>query len=107
MSSILLRLGLWTLVLVLTLYVVKETYSEAPLAEMIPAAMLTQAIILSALVVIAGLIAKAVEKGKKAVSKTRCKVCGKPVPTGGIYCREHLRTMLDLEDRRTHNTRIR
>ena len=108
MSSTLLRLGLWTMVLLLTLYVVKETYSEAPFAEMLPLEMLQQGLVLAVLVVIAGIVTKAFEKGKKVVSKNRCKVCSKAIPPGAIYCREHLRNVLELEDRRTHSsTRIR
>lgn len=107
MSSTLLRLGLWLLVLVLSLFVVRETFPHAPFAELITDQLIQQALILSVVLVIAGVIFKVLEKGKKVVIKNRCSVCGKAVPAGAIYCREHLRTVLDLEDRRTHNTRIR
>ena len=107
MSSTLLRLGLWTLVLIIGLFVLQTTFADAPLAEMIPDAMLGQALALSVVLVIAGVIAKVLEKGKQVVTKKRCKVCSKPIPPGAIYCREHLRNVLELEDRRTHNTRIR
>ena len=107
MSSTLLRLGLWTMVLVLTLYVIQASYSNQRWVDMIPTAMLQQALVLAVVVVIAGFVVKIFEKGQKAVSKNRCKVCSKPIPPGAIYCREHLRSVLELEDRRTHNTRIR
>jgi uncharacterized membrane protein YGL010W len=107
MSSTLLRLGLWTLVLIMALFVIQATWSESPIAELIPTAMLQQALGVAVLVVIAGVVAKVFERGKKAVVKNRCRVCSKPITTGGIYCREHLRNVLELEDRRTHNTRIR
>ena len=107
MSSTLLRLGLWTLVLIMLLFVIKATYSESSLGELIPAPMLQQALVLSGLLVLAGVIARMFEKGKKAVIKHRCRDCSKPIPPGAIYCREHLRNVLELEDRRTHNTRIR
>lgn len=95
------------MVLVLALYVVQATYAGQPFADLIPTPMLQQALVLAILVVLAGIVAKAVEKGQRAVSKNRCKVCSKPIPAGAIYCREHLRSMLEIEDRRTHNTRIR
>lgn len=107
MSSTLLRLGLWTLVLMLALFVVQATWPSSPVAELITTEMIQQGLALSVVVVIAGVIVKVVEKGKKAVVKNRCRECGKPIPPGGIYCREHLRSVLELEDRRTHNTRIR
>ena len=109
MSATLLRLGLWILVLVLALYVIHESYIEQPLAEMIPMNMLHQALFLSVALVFAGVIARMLEKTKKVVVKNRCRVCQTPVPHGAIFCREHLRGMLEREDRRTHSgtTRIR
>ena len=107
MSSTLLRLGLWLLVLVLAVFVIRETFSHAPGAEYVTDTLIQQALVLSVVIVAAGLVVKVLEKGKKVVIKNRCRTCGKPVPQGAIYCREHLRTVLDLEDRRTHNTRIR
>ena len=107
MSSTLLRLGLWTLVLILALYVIKETYQTSPIAEFVPDAMLYQALILAVVLIIAGIVAKMFDKTKTVVARNRCKVCGKTVASGAIYCREHLRSVLELEDRRTHSTRIR
>ena len=107
MSSTLLRLGLWTLVLIMGLFVLQTVYSESTIAELITISMLQQAMAVAILLIIAGVIAKMVEKGKKVVGKNRCRECGKPIPPGAIYCREHLRGVLEIEDRRTHNTRIR
>ena len=109
MSATLLRLGLWILVLILALFVIHESYSEQPFAEMIPMPMLTQGLILSVVLVLAGVIARMFEKTKKAVIKNRCRVCQTAIPHGAIYCRAHLRGVLEREDRRTHsgNTRIR
>lgn len=106
MSATLLRLGLWVLVLVLALYVIHES-SEQPVAEMIPINMLQNALLLSVALIIGGVVMRMLEKGKEVVSKNRCRVCGTAVPQGAIYCRPHLRGMLEREDRRTHNTKIR
>jgi|SRR5688572_8641058 hypothetical protein len=106
MSATLLRLGLWILVLVLALYVIHES-SEQPVAELIPINMLQNALLLSVALIIGGVVMRMLEKGKDAVSKNRCRVCGTAVPQGAIYCRPHLRGMLEREDRRTHNTKIR
>ena len=109
MSTTILRSGLWLLVLVLALYVIHESYVDQQFVDMIPVTMLQHALLLSGLLVIVGVGMRVLEKGQGVVSKNRCKICRTPIPSGGIYCRAHLRHVLDLEDRRTHsgNTRIR
>jgi hypothetical protein len=107
MSSTLLRLGLWTILAVVALYVLHETYAGTPLAEYFSASMLQKALVIGVLLVIAGIVARMLEKGAKAVGKNRCVVCKTPVPAGAIYCRAHLRNVLQQEDERTHQTRVR
>jgi hypothetical protein len=108
MSSTLLRLGLWLLVILMALFVVRESYAEQQFVEMIPTSMLQHALILSALLVVAGLVVRVFDKGVSSTSKARCRVCKTAIPQGAIYCRQHLRNVLEREDRRTHsNTRIR
>lgn len=104
MSTTLLRLGLWTLILVLVLYVLASSYSTEPWAEMIPMPMLVQAMIVSAVAIVAGLILRIFDKGAKVMVKNRCRVCRTPIPPGAIYCRAHLRTILYEEDDKTHAT---
>jgi hypothetical protein len=108
MATTLLRLGLWTVILVLVLYVLVTTYPEEPWAELIPMSMLQQALTLGIAVVVAGTVARILGKGaSKVVAKNRCRVCRKPIVTGAMYCREHLRSILAEEDEKTHVTRIR
>jgi predicted nucleic acid-binding Zn ribbon protein len=109
MSATILRLGLWILVLVMALYVIHESYEEQPLAEMIPMQMLQHALVLSVVLVGVGLVVRMFEKTTRKVlsPKNRCRVCPTAIAPGAIYCRVHLRGMLEREDRRTHNTRIR
>lgn len=107
MSSTLLRLGLYTVLIVIALYVVAQTYESSPVAEYIPTPMLTKALLVGVILVIAGIIASILEKGAKAVTKNRCAVCKTPIPPGAIYCRAHLRRVLQSEEDRTHMTRIR
>jgi predicted nucleic acid-binding Zn ribbon protein len=111
MSTTLLRLGLWTLILVLVLYVVATTYPNEPWAELIPMAMLQQALVLAVAVIAAGVVARILGKGAKVVgvagAKNRCRVCKTAIPQGAIYCREHLRSILADEDEKTHMTRVR
>lgn len=105
MSATLLRLGLWTLIIVLSLYVIHESFEDSPVAEYIPGQMLQHALAVGGLLLGAGFVLRMFEKGARAVNKNRCRVCRTAIPSGAIYCREHLRTILYEEDDRTHHTR--
>jgi hypothetical protein len=107
MSTTLLRLGLWTLILTLAVYVLAEAYHEAAWAEMIPRPMLAQALAVSVAVTLAGIVMRILGKGADVVRKNRCKVCRTPIPSGALFCREHLRSILHEEDDKTHLTRVR
>jgi hypothetical protein len=107
MANTLLRLGLWTLILVLALYVLASTYQDQAWTDMIPTPMLQQALVLAGLLLVAGTVARVLGKGAAAVSKNRCRVCRTPIPHGAIFCRAHLRTILSDEDDKTHATRVR
>ncbi|MBV9495524.1 MAG: hypothetical protein JOZ54_14845 [Acidobacteria bacterium] len=107
MSSTLLRLGLWILVIVLALYVIHESFEDSPVAELVPLEMLQNALYLGGVVLIAGGVLRLFEKGTRKVVKNRCSVCRTPIPHGALYCRQHLRRILHKEDERTHITRIR
>lgn len=109
MSTTVLRLGLWTLVLSLTLYVIDSTFENSRLAEMITLDLVQNVFLVSIALVAAGLVLRIFEKPASKVirAKNRCKVCNTPIAPGAIYCRPHLRGVLEAEDRRTHNTRTR
>ncbi len=107
MSSTLLRLGLWIVILVLAAYVLHESLEEQPIAEMIPMALLAKALTLGIVLVAAGFVFRLFEKSAKVVAKNRCAVCRTPIVHGAIYCREHLRSVLHSEDERLHQTKIR
>ena len=107
MSSTVLRLGLWIILLVVALYVLQQTYEEAPFVDYFAPAMLQKALALGGLLVVAGIVLRLLEGGAKVVIKNRCIVCKTPIEHGAIYCRQHLRRVLSIEDDRTHRTRIR
>lgn len=107
MASTLLRLGLWTLILVLSLYVIAETYSDQHWVELIPMRMLQQALVVSGIVIVAGIVLRVLGVGAKVVTKNRCRVCKTPIASGAMFCRDHLRTILSEEDDKTHMTRVR
>jgi hypothetical protein len=107
MSSTLLRLGLWIVLLVVVMYVLQQTFEEAPFVDFFAPAMLQKALALGGLLVVAGIVMRFLERGAKVVTRNRCAVCRVPVAHGAIYCREHLRTVLRREEDRTHMTRLR
>ena len=107
MSTTLLRAGLWTIILVLVLYVLATTYSDQPFAELIPTVMLQQALFLGLGLVVAGVVLRVLGVGAKVVTKNRCRVCRTPIVSGALYCRAHLREILSEEDERSHMTRTR
>ena len=107
MSSTLLRLGLWILVVDISLYVIHESFEESPVAEYVPLTLIQHALLIGAALLIIGLVLRMFEKGAKAVVKNRCAICRTPIPKGAIYCREHLRAMLHDDDLQRHKTRIR
>lgn len=104
MSSTLLRLGLWIILLVVALYVLHDTFENAPAADFISSNMLQYALGLGVLLVVAGLVTRVAAKARTKVNRPKCSVCKTPVATGQIYCREHLRRVLYEEDEKFHNT---
>lgn len=107
MSSTLLRLGLWIILIVVALYVLQQTYEGLPLAEYFAAPMLQKALIVGGLLIAGGFATRMLEKGAKVVKKNRCVVCKTPIASGAIYCRTHLRNVLHREEDRSHMTRTR
>jgi hypothetical protein len=108
MSTTVLRLGLWTVILVLVLYVIATSFPDQDFVELIPMPMLQQVLTVGIILVVVGAVMHILGKGANAVTvKNRCRVCRKPVPVGAIYCREHLRSILADEDEKTHATRVR
>jgi hypothetical protein len=102
MSSTLLRVGLWVVLIVIVVYVLQQSFEDTPLAEYVTTPMLQKALVLGILVTIAGIVMRVLERGAKVVTKNRCKTCRTPIPSGAIYCRAHLRNVLHHEEDREH-----
>ena len=105
MSSTLLRVGLWVVLIVIVLYVLQQTFEEGPLAEYVTTPLLQRALALGVFTILGGIAVRFLEKGAKVVTKNRCAVCKTPIPPGAIYCRAHLRNVLHREVDREHGTR--
>ncbi len=109
MSVTILRLGLWILILSLALYVLDTSITNSPFAELVSVGLVQNLMVLGGFLFVLGFVLRLFNKtaGKVLQKTTHCRVCNTVIPNGQIYCRPHLRGMLDREDRKTHNTRIR
>jgi predicted nucleic acid-binding Zn ribbon protein len=108
MSTTLLRLGLWIILLVVGIYVLQQTLEESPLVEFFNESLMAKGLMLGGALLAVGFVSRLFEKTVgKTVVRSHCAVCRTPVPKGAIYCRQHLRSVLEREDDRTHATRIR
>jgi hypothetical protein len=92
---------------VLALYVVSETYPDSMVAQMVPDAILQKALVLGAVLLVAGIVLRMFDKASKVAAKSRCQVCHVVVPKGAIFCRAHLRRVIHEEDDKLHMTRER
>lgn len=109
MSSTVLRGGLWLTILTLIAYIFDSKFEETPLGQLITPTLLQHMFVFSGVLVVLGVVLMLVEKTTHKVSKSRnrCRVCGAQVTQGAIYCREHLRSILEAEDQRTHSGTFR
>ena len=71
MSSTVLRLGLWIILLVVAMYVLQQTFEDAPFVDFFAPAMLQKALVLGGFLVAAGIVLRILERGAKAVIKNQ------------------------------------
>src|SRR5437764_230371 len=69
MSSTLLRVGLWIVLIVIVLYVLQQSFEESPLAEYVTTPMLQKALALGIHAAIAGQLFRVPDRGAKLVPK--------------------------------------
>ena len=109
MSSTILRLGFWILIISLAAFVIDSTFRNSPFSGLISIELTQNVMMLSGALIVLGVVLRIFDKtARKVVSRSnKCRVCGTVVAAGQIYCRPHLRGMLEREDRKTHSTRTR
>jgi hypothetical protein len=105
MSQTLLRFGLWIVLAVLTLYVVRETFPESPFADIAGEQTLQYAGLFGLGLIAGGFVVGLLERAWTTARKNRCIVCGTSIPRGEVYCKGHLRQVLEKE--REHDRRVR
>ena len=104
MSAILTRFGLYTILVVLAVFVARENVDGIPYTHLITDTLLVQVGLAGVVMAVAGVIIGPFERlqAKGARSK-KCVVCKAPVIAGKMYCRTHLREIIDKEDYRRHD----
>lgn len=107
MSIVILRTGLWSLVVILVAYVFTETLPDSPVAELVTGQLLYLLTQIALGVIALGLVVGLVEKfwmGRPG----KCRTCGQKIPSKALYCRRHLNEVLEEEDfrHRTMNTKL-
>lgn len=102
MSAILIRAGLYVILVVLALFVAGQ-YFDLPFQEALTSEFLGQIGIFALGSIALGIVAVIFERSRpRKVGKGKCVVCRRPVLVGDAYCREHLRQMIAEEDDRQH-----
>lgn len=101
----LMRIGLWLILIVLALALLREglldptgdpAIASGPLIE--------KGLILGAGLTVLGAFFRLIQKLFGAPPKSRCRECRRPVPKGDIYCRVHLRNIVFEEEDRKRRT---
>jgi len=106
MADLFLRFGLWIIILVLVVFIGRESLEIQILQDAVEHSLLLLVgkvgIGLVGLGILLRMFGKVTPK-----KKSRCKVCKQPVRPGDIYCRQHLRDVLEAEDLRHRTMNVR
>lgn len=106
MSVTLLRTGLWIVLISFALYVVHESYPDTALGAFTSSDMLMKGAVVGVIAGLAGFIMSFFRKRDPKPARGRCSVCRRPIIKGEIYCREHLRRIIEDEHDKTHGAPI-
>lgn len=103
MSAILTRFGLYTILVVLAVFVLRENVDGIPYGEFLTDTLLVQVGLAGVVLAVVGVILGPFERLRTKTSRKKCVVCRAPVIVGKMYCRTHLREILEKEDYRRHD----
>lgn len=107
MSQTFLRFGLWIVLIVLALYVVRESIAGSSGSEYVTDSILQRAAAVGVLLLVAGGALSILEKSASKVKLKKCAMCRQPVARGEIYCRTHLRQIIEREHELSRRARPR
>jgi hypothetical protein len=102
MSAILTRFGLYTILVVLAIFLLRENVRGIPYADILSDTLLVQIGLAGVVLAVVGVIIGPFER-LRADSRKKCVVCRGPVIVGKLYCRTHLREIIEAEDARRHD----
>lgn len=101
MSSAMVRYGLWAVLIVLILALLRETLlAETSDLAIASGPLIEKGLIGGIAVTALGGLMMGLQRLFSAPPKGRCAECGRRVPKGDIYCRLHLREIIYHEDDR-------
>jgi predicted nucleic acid-binding Zn ribbon protein len=106
MADTLLRLGLWIIILVLVVFIGRESLEIGILQDAVEHSLLLLVGKIGLAIVALGGVLK-VFGSVAPKKKSRCRICKRPIPPGDIYCRQHLREVLEDEDIRHRTLNVR
>jgi hypothetical protein len=104
MSAILTRFGLYTILVVLAVFILRENFQGIPYAGFLSDTLLVQIGLAGVVLAVVGVIIGPFERLRTKSSRKKCVVCRGPVIVGKLYCRTHLREILEAEDARRHES---
>lgn len=99
----LIRIGLWLVLIVLALALLREGLLD-PASDLAVASgpLIEKGLILGVALAAVGAVLWVFQKLLGAPPKSRCRECRQPVPKGDLYCRRHLRQIIFEENDREH-----
>lgn len=101
MSPGLMRIGLWLILIVLALALLREGLLD-PAGDLAIASgpLIEWGLLVGAALTAIGAVFWILQKLLGSPPKSRCRECRRPVPKGDLYCRRHLRQIIFDEDDR-------
>lgn len=107
MADTFLRLGLWVIILVLLAFIGRESLEIPFLQQAVEHELLLTIFKFGLALVGLGVVGKFFGKFVRFGRKGHCKICKREIPAGDIYCRQHLRDVLEAEDIRHRTMNVR
>jgi len=105
MFPALMRIGLWTVLIVLLVALAREgLLDEDSDLAVASGPMIEMGLMAGGMMTVTGAIMYVLQRLFGSPPKGRCASCRRTVPKGDIYCRIHLRQIVYEEDDREHQT---